>query len=299
MINAFLIHNGREMVQEYYASPDQKRRLQPLHSVTKSILSLLLGIVVDRLGESVLELPVKDFASPKWWSENFLRNSLRVKHLLAQRSGLKWSEENKPFGPGNSNYEWEHGNEAWIKALHAMPLTHAPGEVFTYNSGVSHWLGYIISCLVNENLDSFAQRELFLPLEISEYYWMKDPQGLALGGRGLKLRTADMLKMAMLLENRGLWGKRRLISEEWIAKSTQHREEPSKRAVYAGHWWRKNGVVWASGFAGQFLFWHPRNHWTGAVSSQYPMEYSAYPWQLFLESARTGKEVDLVLLQGP
>lgn len=47
-------------------------------------------------------------------------------------------------------------------------------------------------------LADFAAKQLFTPLGISNFDWLRDPQGINAGGFGLYLTTRDMAKIGYL-----------------------------------------------------------------------------------------------------
>ena len=63
-----------------------------------------------------------------------------------------------------------------------------------YNSGSSHLLSYIIQKATGISTEQFAKRYVFDPLEITEYEWQQDPQGIYVGGFG-KMKSKDLLKL--------------------------------------------------------------------------------------------------------
>ena len=80
-----------------------------------------------------------------------------------------------------------------------------------------------------------------------EFAWSVCPQGYALGATGLYLRTEDMVKLAILYLNKGLWKDTRVISEEWAdLVLTNHYEFKDQ-----GNGWHGKG-----GMCGQMLTFH-------------------------------------------
>lgn len=65
------------------------------------------------------------------------------------------------------------------------------------------------------DLELLLQREVFVPLGFHVNAWSRDVNGHTVGGTGLYLRTEDMAKIGWLYLNRGMWGDRRIFSEEW------------------------------------------------------------------------------------
>ena len=70
-------------------------------------------------------------------------------------------------------------------------LVAQPGTRFLYSSGISIVLGEIIHKVSGLRADDFAERYLFAPLGIREYYWQRYPNSLVQTGGGLSLRPCD------------------------------------------------------------------------------------------------------------
>ena len=60
-----------------------------------------------------------------------------------------------------------------IRYVLDRPVVRMPGTQFVYNSGMAITLGEIIDKALGLRADQFAERYLFAPLHISDYYWWK------------------------------------------------------------------------------------------------------------------------------
>src|SRR5438445_126660 len=95
----------------------------------------------------------------------------------------------------------------------------SPGSSFgrsigsRYNSGIAITLGEIIYKVSGVRADKFAERYLFAPLGISNYYWWKYPNGTVQTGGGLSLQPRDMAKIGALMLHGGRWQGKQIVSE--------------------------------------------------------------------------------------
>ncbi|BBI34047.1 hypothetical protein KCTCHS21_34460 [Cohnella abietis] len=147
----------------------------------------------------------------------------------------------------------------WVKYALDRPLISTPGETMNYNSGCSHLLSAILQKTTNKSAREFADQHLFSQLKFSDYIWHEDPQGINIGGFGLHLTVQDMHKFGELYLQKGRWGNKQLISEEWIAFST----EPEYTRYYhfghyGRHWWisetsNSELFYFAMGMGGQYI----------------------------------------------
>jgi CubicO group peptidase (beta-lactamase class C family) len=116
----------------------------------------------------------------------------------------------------------------------------------------------IVQKATGKPLAGFADEELFRPLNISEFEWIKLPAGDAAAASGLRLRPRDMAKIGQLVLNKGRWNGRQLVSEQWLAEATQGRYDGWGLNRYGYQWWigESSGVAWIAGwgFGGQRIF---------------------------------------------
>jgi len=118
-----------------------------------------------------------------------------------------------------------------------------PGKTFTYNSGLSIALGQVILKASGLRVDKFAERHLFEPLGITDFYWLKYPDDIVQTGGGLYLRPRDMAKLGQLFLDGGRWKGKQVVSEAWVKESTAAhvdaaRINPAAKASgYGYQWW--------------------------------------------------------------
>lgn len=61
---------------------------------------------------------------------------------------------------------------------------------------------------------------LLQPLGITDLTWDVGPDGANPGGNGISCRPSDLLKLAILHLQGGVWEGRRLLTKEWVANAT-------------------------------------------------------------------------------
>lgn len=103
----------------------------------------------------------------------------------------------------------------------SKPLVKKPYSEFKYNSGCPIIVAGIIEKSAKMSLEQFAEKYLFKPLGIKKYYWIKDSTGFCHAGGGLFLKPRDMLKIGVMVMNKGKWENQQVISKNWINKATQ------------------------------------------------------------------------------
>ena len=265
--SVLLVRNGRLVVEEYFAGQDSEGKEQmfgrdTLHmqqSVTKSVNSILIGIAIDQhLIGGVDEKIATFFPEEADLFADAKKGSIRIKDCLSMTAGLAWTESGFPYtDPRNDAFGLNRSKDP-VRYVFEKPVVAAPGETFVYHTGISVALGEILHQASGLWPDEFAERHLFGPLGIKDYYWARLPNGSVHTGGGLWLRPRDMAKIGYLFLNGGRWQGRQIVSEDWI------RESSKQQAPYRGYgyqWWlhsfrthdRAIDAYAAQGLGGQFI----------------------------------------------
>jgi CubicO group peptidase (beta-lactamase class C family) len=116
-------------------------------------------------------------------------------------------------------------------------VVYPAGEEFHYNSGNSIVLGEIILSLIKEDVESFCQKILFNPVGITDYTWKTPTNGVVEVWNGLLMTPRDMAKIGLLVQNKGEWNQKQIVSKNWILESTKPYIAESEFFDYGYQWW--------------------------------------------------------------
>ncbi len=256
-INSFLIvKNGYLVVEEYYNGYDQNS-LHNIYSCTKSVMSALIGIAIDKKHiKSVHEKVLDFFPDYEFKNVNDRKKEITLEHLLTMTAGLKFDELYIPYTDFENPFIQMINADDWIKFVLDKPMVYDPGTVFNYSSGNSHVLSAILQRATGTTSLDYAVNHLFSPLGISadDIEWETDPQGVYVGGSWLSMRSRDMAKFGLLYLHKGIWNGRRIVPEEWVIKSTEPLVTLDYDVDYGYHWWVGDTMVYAQGYMGQFIY---------------------------------------------
>ncbi len=272
-----IVRHGRLVFEQYFAGPDEQWDVagqfdhdattrHDVRSASKSVISLLVGIAIDRKLIASTDEPVvkffSDYAavkSPGW-------DQITLRHLLTMSSGMQWDENRGWNDPKND--EPHLGSEADpIRYILSKPIAKPPDALWTYNGGSTDLLGNILERVSGKPLEAFAREVLFQPLGITDFEWRNYPKnGKIAPAVGLRIRPRDGAKIGQLVLNRGAWGGKQIVSPEWIEQSVRPRFQAigyfSGLFFYGQQWWlgrsivREQEVKWiaAQGSGGQRLY---------------------------------------------
>lgn len=223
-----------------------------LKSVSKSILSALIGIAIADGALEGVEQPIAPFFTAELPVDPDPRLAdITIGDLLSMRAGL----ESTSFG----NYGAWVTSRDWVRYVLARPFVDEPGGRMLYSTGSTHLLSALLTRATGMDTWTFARERLAEPLGIDLRRWQRDPQGVYFGGNEMLLRPRDLLRIGELYRGAGVWQGRRLIPAEWIEESWT----PRTRSPWNGHgygygWWSRrlagHDTRFAWGYGGQYLF---------------------------------------------
>lgn len=237
-----------------------------IHSCTKSIVSVLVGIAVDRGYIESVQQPVLSFFPERAFA-NLDRNkeAMTLEHLLTMTTGLRCRD--------SYLYRWSglnqmRASEDWAQYVLDLPMAEEPGARFEYCNGASFLLSAIIQETTGMSALGFAEQHLFGPLGISDIDWPSSPQGTSIGWGELRMLPRDAAKIGYLYLRGGLWDGDQVVPREWVEASTRKHVSATLEDGYGYQWWiSDSGIYMALGYAGQFIFVVPEKNMVAVFTS--------------------------------
>ncbi len=270
-IFSILISRNGKLIFELYTSKLGREDAHYLMSVTKSVLSALIGIAIDKHLISGPDATIADLLPRALFDsdgEQARFKALTLKQVLGMQ-GLDAPDPPRLRTPeATARYEKFWLAPSRLKVALQQPLL-SDQTPFQYNDCTPTLAIGALHEATKKSALEFAEEALFKPLGFRHYEWMhRDPSGLESGGYGLRLRPIDMQKLGLLYLNGGVWRGRRLISQSWIDRSFEpwNRSVPtSEKPDYGWFWWTYYlAPGWtarvANGWRGQRIAVFPEQH---------------------------------------
>lgn len=236
-------------------------RLHTMQSVSKSVTSALVGIAIGRGELSGVDAKVMPFfAEYRIPDPDPRRDWMTLRDVLTMRTGIRWDEESADYTDPRNNCAAMEASDDWVRYVLEQPLAADPGMMFTYNSGATELLSYVLAKATGKPVDEYARERLFAPLGI-EFFWKRTPKGLADTEGGLYLSPRDLAKIGFLYLHDGAWDGRRILPEGWVRDSTREWTKTNQPAYgYGYQWWTmsENSAYLAWGYGGQLLIVVPK-----------------------------------------
>ena len=246
-VRSILVYQaGALRLEEYFYGYDRNQPHQ-MRSFTKSVIALLAGAAVDRgklrADEPVLaRLGYAAYANP-----DPRKARITLLDLLSNRSGLACNDHDSA-SPGHEVKLYD--TDDWVKAFVDLPMVADPGTAALYCSGGFFAAGRVIERAVGNPLPEFAEEVLFGPLGMrpTERTWNfnLDRSGRNEFGQ-VHLRPRDMLKLGLLIQQRGEWSGRRILPAAWIEAAVAKQTRVDDSDYGLGIWHRWYGVKTAAG----------------------------------------------------
>lgn len=230
-----LYQHGKLVLEEYFYGYNAQRPHQ-LRSATKSIVSALAGIAIDRGAIAGVQEPVlPQMSYSGYQNPNPRKAAITLDDFLSMSSGLDCNDHSST-SPGRETVL--NDKPDWVKATLDLPLINPPGTKAYYCSGGVAVVGRLIENATHMKLPEFAQSNLFGPLGVSrsDWKWNYDLTNADKEYSQIHLRPRDMLKFGILYLNGGRWQGRQVISEAWVRTSlTEH--SLVDNVSYGYFWW--------------------------------------------------------------
>jgi CubicO group peptidase (beta-lactamase class C family) len=267
-VSSLLVQRKGEMIVERYYRGMTAERTTNMKSVSKTLLSPLVGIAIR---DGLLEGPDEPLGDlfPEYWERleaaglEESKQDLRLHHLLSMTTGIQ-STSFGNYGAWVSSRDW-----AWDQLR--RPVVCRPG-CFEYSTGNTHLLSAVLSERSGMSLRAYAREKFFGPLGITLPEWDRDPQGRYLGGNNMAMRPRDLLRVGEVFMHGGRWEGRQLVPEDWISLSWRPRAtSPWNGHRYGYLWWSDDWgghtAYFAWGYGGQYLVLVPSLDLVAVVTS--------------------------------
>jgi CubicO group peptidase (beta-lactamase class C family) len=215
-----VMQEDRILYESTFGQPTRKIETM---SVTKSVVSMIVGTLIDSGKIKSVDEPIHTFF-PEW--KQGRKKAITLKHLLNHTSGLQ----------ADSHTAEIYASPDFVQLALAAELADEPGARFFYNNKAVNLIAGVVKKASGKRMDEYAREVIFGPLDITDFNWSLDRAGNPHGQSGLQLHARDLAKLGFVMANDGVWSGKRILSQKWIDMSTT---QSSPQADAAGLlWWR-------------------------------------------------------------
>ncbi|COF14970.1 serine hydrolase domain-containing protein [Bacillus cereus] len=288
MNGMLVVQKGNIIFEKYYNDYGPNDTFH-VASVTKTIISALIGICIDKGYIKSVDQRVIEFF-PEY---NCNSPEITVRHLLTMTAPYPFVDWQEPLEELCTQQDW---------IQYTLDRIGKGGNIgaFKYSSAGAHVLSAIITSVTGKSAREFANEQLFQPLgmrEIPNYNmkafgfddlfgkdvkgWVHDPNGISTGGWGLTLTVKDMAKFGQMYLNEGIHNGKQILSKSWIKESTTMNQNQ-----YGYLWWlrEEDGIFsyCAMGDGGNMICCIPEKELVVVIASE-AMPNARDRWELIVK----------------
>ncbi|MFK8038340.1 MAG: serine hydrolase domain-containing protein [Crocinitomicaceae bacterium] len=207
-----VLKDNQIVIEEYFCGYG-KGNILDIRSAGKSVTTLLLGIaikegLVDSLDQSLHSLFSKE---NKRINEDY--KSITLRNVLDMSTGLDANSDD--WNSYAHARKWIE-KDNWKEFLLNIPKKSNPGKNFVYADIHPVLIGLAIEEASGMSLKDYAQKKLFEPLGITQFYWFTNASNQTGAAGNLYITTLDFAKFGALVANEGKWGDEQIVPSNYV-----------------------------------------------------------------------------------
>lgn len=233
----FFVAKDGEALWEYYWDGYSNESLTNSFSMSKSVITMLLGKAIEQGYIQSLDQPITDFL-PEFKNDEFGKQCT-VGDLSAMTSGYDWKEDY--YWPLNPTAKAYYGTQI-EKQMLSRKFIKKPGEHFNYLSSDTQLLAIVLQKAVGISVSQYLQEEFWQPMGMEhDAYWSKDRKdGMEKAYCCLNSNVRDFGKFGQLLLQNGNWNGRQILDSDFV----QTMITPNAKAFNPGEHQRYGYSIW-------------------------------------------------------
>jgi len=278
------LKDGKSLYENYFNECGADSRIH-VYSVTKSIISILIGIAMDKGCIQSTEQRVLDFF-PDYIVKKREKTiqDVTLENLLTMTA---------PYKNKGTPYIKYFTSDDWVKFT--LDLLGGRGQIgdFRYTPLIGpDILSGIIVKATGQSVFDFATENLFSPLGITVEGnvifnskeeqlafnkakdisgWVTNASGVNSAGWGLTLSAMDMAKIGQLFLDGGMRGGKQIVSARWLDESTEIHSRWEKLNLSYGYlWWifdERAQACAAMGDGGNVIYFNKKKNIVVSIAS--------------------------------
>ena len=254
MHSAIVMRHDKIIMETYY-KPYDRNTLHRMFSITKSLVSLGIGLLEED-GKLSLDDQIIKYFPEKLPAEGVhpYIEAMTIRDMLRMAS----AHDKTTFKVMLI--------DDWVRTFFAVTPNHVPGTCFSYDTSSTHTLAALVEKLSGMELLNYLRSKFLDELDFSkDAYCMKDPVGVSMGGSGLMATPYDLLKIMYVIAHKGIYNGKQLLPANYLKEATTKQiDNYSKSATfeemqgYGYQFWctTHNGIV-CYGMGGQLALYLP------------------------------------------
>lgn len=271
--HSFMLLRHGQVIAEGWWGPYAPNLRHTMYSMSKSFTSTAVGFAAAEGKLKISDPVIKFFPGDLPPTISPELSKLTIKDLLTMSVGHE-----------TDTSQTMRAEEDWVKAFLAFPFKYQPGTQFLYNSGATYMCSAIVQKVTGQKIVDYLKPRLFDPLQIEGMDWETCPNGINVGGWGLRVKTEDLAKFGQLYLQKGQWQGKQVVPQAWVEEATSFKiqqpapEKPARPNAqndwlqgYCYQFWRcQHNAYRGDGAFGQYTIVMPEQDAVLAITSESP-----------------------------
>lgn len=254
-MHSFILMKDDKIIAESYYAPYKADTFHRMFSITKSFVSIAIGLLEDEGKLSINDKIIDYFPEklPEGEVSPYL-SELTIKNMLMMATCHQVTTYKLP------------GVTDWVGSFFTTPPSHVPGTTFSYDTSSTHTLCALVERLTGMKMLDYLRNKFLDEIGFSEdAYVLEAPGGESLGGSGLMATSMDLLKFIYVISKNGKVNDKQLLPEAYVRAATACQIDTYGKGSsweemqgYGYQFWRTthNGFC-CYGMGGQYACYYP------------------------------------------
>lgn len=236
--HALLIARHGTLVLEEYFHGEHAGKPHDTRSASKTHVTALIGAAMHAGVRITPDTRVYATLRPAATNLPARKQAVTLEHLLTMTGGFDCNDSGER--PGDEDVIADQDtNPDWESLFLGVDMVRDPGSTAVYCSMQPYLAGRVLSRISGRTLPDLFDELLAQPLDFQRYYLGLTPLGHVYFGGGHRFVARDFLKLPQLYLNGGSWRGRRILSKEWVERSSAPRYKIGSR-MYGYLWWSQD-----------------------------------------------------------
>jgi CubicO group peptidase (beta-lactamase class C family) len=247
-MHGFLLVRHNKIAAEGYWAPWSVDRKHRMYSISKSFVSLAIGMMIDE-GKLTLDDRVAEYFSDKlpdtlhpWLAASTVRDLLTM-------------------STAHSRTSYTRDDPDWVWTFFNRAPSHPPGTIFSYDTAATVVLTATVERLAGMTFLDYMRPRFLDRIGFSADAWcVRTPEGGSWGGSGVICTLRDLAKVALTCMNGGVWGEEQVLPKGYVSAATAKQIDNAMRgnSGYGYQIWRdkENGFSFR-GMGSQYAICFP------------------------------------------
>ncbi len=295
-VNDFIItglavsHNDKIVFEQYYRG-NQANSQTIAFSVTKSVVSALVGIAYqDRLIKNIndpIDEYVPEFIDSGW-------EGVSIKDILQMASGIRYNEKFEHKDDDGSLFFSALRKDGLDSFIISLQKDIDAGTKWNYQNVNTQALAMLLRKVTGKSLSEYLYEKIWQPAGMEfDAYFRLDPYGVEFAPGHFTMTLRDRLRFGLLYLHNGMLNGQQIIQPQWIQESHTpdasylQPNEKNEKMGYGYQFWIPFKDIGeddylAIGLEGQFIYINPSRNVVIAVSAAFPDngKYGLFVYQM-------------------